>query len=119
MDSIPTASVTGQQDWEWNRMQDDRRAGAQSQGTQSTDPHHAASTHRPRGATAPDVAGTDRRALVAALDRKDRRLQAVITRYERLLEERERELAEANADETRPSRTTNLVQAVRRLVARW
>jgi hypothetical protein len=60
---------------------------------------------------------TDRRRPETRLERKDRRLQAIITRYERLLDERNRELAEATTETDQPSRGTSLVQTVRRLIA--
>lgn len=118
MDSIPTASITGNEDWEWNRLQDERRAAAPSPPTQSTDPRHEAPSPRSRRATASEGTGTDRRRLVARLDRKDQRLQAVITRYERLLEKRDRELAEATTEPEWSSHGTSLVQFVRRLITR-
>jgi hypothetical protein len=117
MDSIPTASITGKEDWEWNRLQDERRAAAQSPPTQSTEPRHEAPSRRPHRATAVEGTGTDRRRLVARLERKDQRLQAVITRYERLLENRDRELAEATTEPEWSSHKTSLVQIVRRLIA--
>lgn len=119
MDSTPTPSVTGKQDWQWNRLQDDRRAAAQSQCSRSTDPRGLAPTERPPRATTPDETWADRQTLVATLERKDQRLQAVITRYERLLDERNRELAEATTESTWTSRTSNLIQALRRLIASW
>lgn len=118
MDSIPTASVTGKKDWEWNRLQDDRRAGVQSPPTQSTKPRHEAPPRRPRRTTAVDGRDTDCRRLVARLERKDQRLQAVIARYEWLLDERNRELAEATTETKWPSRGTSLVQTIRRLITR-
>lgn len=119
MDSIPTASVTGQQDWEWNRLQNDRRARARPHDPEAPDSRHAASTTPPRRVSVPDGAGERGRRPVANLDREDRQLQAVITRYERILDERNREIAEATAEPTRTSRTHALVQAVRRFVAHW
>lgn len=119
MDSTPTASITGKQDWQWNRLQEDRRAAAQSRCSRSTDPRGRAPTERPPRATTPGETRADREALVATLERKDRRLQAVITRYERLLDERNRELAEATTESTWSSRTSNLLQALRRLIASW
>lgn len=118
MDSIPTASVTGKQDWEWNRLQDERRAAAQSPPTQSTETRHETLHLRQPRTTALDGRGTDRRRLVARHDRKDQRLQAIITRYERLLEKRDRELAEATTEPEWSSRGTRLVQFVRRLITR-
>lgn len=119
MDSIPTASVTGKQDWEWNQLQADRRARARSDSTRSTESNDAATHVAPRQPSVPDGVRDDPRKLVATLERKDRRLRAVITRYEQLLEERNRQLAEATATPDCTSRTGTLVQAVRRLVARW
>lgn len=119
MDSIPTASVTGQQDWQWNRLQEERRAAAQSQRARCADSRQRAPPKRPRRTTAPDEVWADRQALMATLERKDRRLRAVITRYERLLEERNRELAEATTETTWGTRTRTLVQALRRLFASW
>lgn len=119
MDSTPTSSVTGKEGWQWNRLQEDRRAAAQSQRARSTDPRQRSPAERPTRATTPDETWADRQTLVATLERKDRRLQTVITRYERLLDERDRELAEATTESTWSGRTSALIQTFRRLIASW
>lgn len=113
-DDLPTGSVTGRQEWKWNKWQTDRDSPADSPG---------ATDRRDRGPSGP---GADRgtgesglrsrpdgqsgprelrlRRLVeeleARLERKERRIQYIIEHYERLLSEKNRELAARSSAES-------------------
>lgn len=98
----PVASVSGEQDWEWNRWQADVRSRERS--TDGSTPHQPwkrAPTRRER------IATLQRRVdeLEAELERKDRRLQSVVDHYERLLAERQ----SAPADRSSSGSTTGTV----------
>ena len=106
---LPTPSISGQHDWEWNRLQ-----AQQDSQDASTPPANRTDEHpRPehqcarRGSTGPRRSSSDsrcapkdvsRRELAAALERRERRLQHVIDHYEHLLAEKNRQLADQ--DET-------------------
>lgn len=119
MDSFPTASVSGQHDWEWTRTQSERRARAKSQHARSTDPRTGAPPDRPWRSSSNEPTRRDPEALVAALERQERRLQAIIARYEYLLEEQHRQRAEATDDPSTGGHGTALLQAARRVIADW
>jgi hypothetical protein len=100
----PTASLTGQEDWEWNRRRREQQPSESS--TAGTD-----RGARERDAPAPREHGTDREAalrreirdLEAELERTERRLQGTIDRYERLLADKNRKLndrEDADPDDT-------------------
>jgi len=82
----PTASLTGQGDWEWNRRRGNERASPGSTAERRTD--GGADGRRDRET----ALEREIRELEAALERKDRRLQSAIDRYERLLAEKNRKL---------------------------
>lgn len=119
MDSFPTPSVTGQQDWEWNRLLENRSAGDQSPRAESTHRRPLQRAGRSRRPPASEPAGSDAQPSEASPEREDERLQSVIVRYERLLDQRNRQLAEATEEPSKPGRGTALVQAARRLIADW
>lgn len=86
----PVASVTGSQDWEWNRWQAAVRSSDASTGMSDRRP----STHRessPRERI--DVLERKITELEMELERKDRRLQSIIDHYERIVRAKNRELA--------------------------
>lgn len=90
---IPSGSVSGREGWEWNRMMDRSRAEPSSTPqppTPSSTPHQRIET------------------LEAQVRREHHRTQAVIDNYERLLEERNRQL--------RLERTGDAPSCFRRLV---
>lgn len=119
MDSFPTPSVTGQQDWEWNRLLENRSARNQSQRAESAERRPASAAPPARRATASNPSGSDARTVEVTPDREEQQLQSVITRYERLLDEKNRQLAEATEEPSTAGRGTALLQAVRRLIANW
>lgn len=115
VDSRPTASVTGREDWEWNRW----RAGRHSQppAPRSSSPERRA-VERPTRPRQPAVADSpDLRALAVELEQTQRRLEAVIERYERLLAEKNRRLEAAREKAPQPRPVRAIVQGVRRLIA--
>lgn len=101
-DESPIGSISGRRDWEWNRRQGHEgdastraRDGARAASREDRSVADRRSPTTPNGAVEQEV-----RDLETALQRKDRQLQAVRERYERLLAERNRELAAARtADE--------------------
>lgn len=107
----PVASVSGGRDWEWNRWQAEVHArdasGGVSQPRQSIDRHRSdreriADLHR-------QLAHLEWR-----LERKDRRLQSIIERYERLLGEKNRELAATDPSTSTVKPDSTIVAAIRR-----
>lgn len=130
-DTSPTGSVTGRQGWEWNQIQADRSDRRQSRRVQSPRLRHAEPSTRAAEAAARPSAespslprsdgGAQDEAGVRAHGRDretDEELQAVIVRYESLLEEKNRKLDEAGSADRTADRTTAVIQAVRRLFAR-
>lgn len=115
VDSRPTASVTGRQDWEWNRSRADPQPAAPARRSPTPERRPADRPHRARRAERADR--TEVQALAAELERTQRRLDVVVTQYERLLQDRNRRLQAEREDHsgTRPVRS--LVQTIRRLVA--
>ncbi|UWG46781.1 hypothetical protein HSRCO_0485 [Halanaeroarchaeum sp. HSR-CO] len=101
----PVASVSGEQEWEWNRWQADVRSRGTSTG---------GSTHRPPRERAPRnrerIAALQQRVdeLEADLERKDRRRQSIVDHYERLLAERQA----APADRSSSGSTTGTVASL-------
>lgn len=91
----PVESVSGQRDWAWNRWRAGRQSSASGDDAAAAlaspdrAARHSARYRRRGGADRSDV-----RALETELERTERRLQAVITRYERLLHEKNRQLNE-------------------------
>jgi hypothetical protein len=91
----PTASLTGQENWEWNERRQDRTDRDAAAGSGRSRRDAAGGRNRP-------VHGDDREAalereiveLEAELDRTERRFQCVVEQYERLLAEKNRELSE-------------------------
>lgn len=91
----PTASLTGQEDWEWNERREgggSSDAGKRRHGRA----RRADDRDRPPGLRDRDAAlRREIRELEAELERTERRLQCVIERYERLLAEKNRRLNDA------------------------
>lgn len=119
MDSDPTPSVSGQQDWEWNRLQAKRSEDDQSRRAEPTERRRQARSGRPRRGPSSDPAGRESQSEEATNGPEDQQLQAVIARYERLLDEKNRQLEAATEEPSNAGRGTALVQAARRLIARW
>lgn len=116
-ESLPTGSITGQQDWEWNRLYGDRRSRAASGGDQ---PRGARSRERPfRPGRAPaSRKPRERQPEDPALERTEQRLQYVITHYERLLAEKDRRLTDDADDQLAADWTAAVLAPLRRLAAR-
>lgn len=98
----PTGSITGDDDWEWNKWQGD--AATRSQDTSTRDPPV---THRRPSREAPDYRALAidlheaNRRLEEELDKKDQRLHYITAHYEGLLQERNHELRKRTADADR------------------
>lgn len=91
--NLPPGSVSGQHGWEWNRL----IAQHQSESTASTPtqpPNQPKPNRTPTRPHAPSDEPADGRTFEATLNHKDRQLQDVIDRYEQLLADRNRQLAE-------------------------
>lgn len=85
----PVGSISGQQEWEWNRWQAERRSGASG----PTPAPERRSEARRRERRERDLAAQrEIAALEAELERRDRHLQDVIDHYEALLKEKNRQL---------------------------
>jgi len=84
----PTGSVTGQDEWEWNREFETNQGG-----TAARDRGGGPDNTRPDG-EAVGLARWERRDLKAELERKDRRFRTVVEQYERRLAEKNRKLSE-------------------------
>lgn len=115
VDSRPTASVTGRQDWDWNQSQPNAQPATPTH--RSPTPERRP-TERPEWSRQTETAHpTEVRVLATELERTQQRLDVVVDRYEHLLDERNRRLEaerEAAFGTTGPLRA--IVQAVRRLV---
>lgn len=86
----PIASISGTQEWEWNRSQAEQKFRDGSKRPPGRrQPKRGAGEHSNREAPIQRKITE----LEAELERKDRQLQDVITHYERLLAEKDRQLA--------------------------
>lgn len=116
VDSRPTASVTGRQDWEWNQSQANPQPATPAHRSPSPERHP---TERPDWSRQTSAAHpTEVRVLATELERTQQRLEVVVDRYEHLLEERNRRLEaerEAAFETRRPLHA--ILQALRRFVA--
>ncbi len=106
--NIPTESVTGQQGWEWNRMQADRRAQGRSANRSTAHAGELARTGGRRG----DKASTDLEELRSELERKEQRLRYVITHYEQLLTEKNRQLENRRETESEDSGLATILSSM-------
>jgi len=88
----PTASLTGQQDWEWNRRQAEQQCR-----TSDASPQRPHNNRSPREPVTPS---RDVEEVEFELKQKDRRLQRVIERYEYLLAKKNQQLAEEASSST-------------------
>lgn len=112
--NAPTASISGEQDWEWNQWQAAKRARRRETASESS------TTGRPSGNSPSHrdmVAALQRenRELEAQIGRKEHRLQYVVTQYERLLEERNRKLRDRTTDADRDCLVDRLSTLFRQL----
>jgi hypothetical protein len=116
----PVGSVSGSHDWAWNRWQAERRSGGSSPEPGAARPRSDRRSARPAsGRSRRRADRRDARELESELERTEWRLQAVITRYERLLTEKNRQLDDATEGEpVTVDLRTRLSAAVRRLVLR-
>lgn len=117
-ESLPTGSITGQQDWEWNRMYHEHRSQVPAGRSEPDRRRPADRPFRTRRQVADPAGPRDEAPADPELEQTRRRLQYVITHYERLLAEKNRRLepdtdAGANADWT-----ATVLATIRRLVAR-
>jgi len=82
--NIPSGTITGRNGWEWNRLQRSRdtEGGSADEGPSSRAPD----------CSGPET-GREQADPEAQLRRMEHRLQCIVDQYERLLAERNRELA--------------------------
>ena len=109
---IPTGSVTGQHDWEWNRWQSAENPDVEDELLTSRPPKREPPA-RPR--ELPDRASAlrlENRALRAELERQKRHRQYVIEHYERLLTEQNRQIAEQTGDTEERNRTPSILSDI-------
>lgn len=104
----PVGSISGQQEWEWNRWQAEKRSGE----ARTAPAADRASENRERDCRERYLASQrEIAALEAELERKDRHLQDVIDHYEGLLRKKNRQL---NAPGRSASRTGSTSTALSR-----
>lgn len=115
----PVASVSGNQDWAWNRWQAERQTSGSTDDPPPSRPRGGPPSGDPRCRAHGGSVRRDVRTLEDELDRTERRLQSVITRYERILTEKNRQLDEGpDGAPAPPGLLATLSNAVRRLVLR-
>ena len=109
----PVGSVTDREGWEWNK----RRAERTSKGR-----FGGASDRPPNGSqrrTPPERDAASQREIKrveAELERTEERLQSVIDRYERLLEEKNQQLADRTPPASKPERGSSILSKLYRYV---
>lgn len=118
VDSLPTGSINGRQDWEWNRLYADRRTRCRSRGRKSSEGRRREQPVHPPRVRAGRPVPHETQSLHTELERKERRLQFVITHYERLLAEKNRLLAEDVDPRMDHDWKTAVLAPIRRIVAR-
>lgn len=106
----PVASVTGQDEWEWNRWQAALQSADEPTGT--TD----ANLSGEWDARTTEGADLERRvrSLETELARRERHLQDVIDHYERLLEQKNRRIADLESGSPNRSWRSSVVSKLRR-----
>ena len=112
----PTGSVSGADDWEWNKWQGDvqtRHAEAPSRDPPDTRRNQPRDTPNSR-ALAIDLHEANQR-LEEELDRKDHRIHYITAHYEGLLEERTRKLDERTSATDRACLADRIVALFGRL----
>lgn len=115
---LPSGSVTGKRGWEWNRWQAEvrSRAGPADMSPQgSSGP--LANQPSPRRPDRSSVRPPDVATLEAKLGRAERRHHHVIAQYERLLDERNRELADRQGSPRDDDALPGVISTVRRWIA--
>jgi hypothetical protein len=105
----PTASLTGQDDWEWNEQ---RKRDARGRTASETDDGARGADRSPREHDREAAPEREIRELEAELERAERRFECVVERYERLLEEKNRKLSELRGDEGGATATDGSLSAV-------
>lgn len=89
----PTASITGQHGWEWNRWRANHRSAETStEGSDESASGHSKSSRSAHNSIKGVGSSRKIRSLEIELTRKERHLQYVITHYEGLLAKKNREL---------------------------
>jgi len=106
MDSGATGSLTGQQEWRWNQLQEAKQSQHSTPDTQSGGHRQqmtvqTESRHSPAGQQDTQTLKREVKRLEAELEQTEKQLQAVIRQYERLLSEKNRQLAKQQGTEPR------------------
>lgn len=108
----PIASIIGTQEWEWNRSQAEQKFRDGSKGPPGRrQPKRGAGEHSNREAPI--------QRKITELERKDRRLQDIIDHYERLLTEKDRQLAKDSPVTDAERGSTVRSKIVRYMPDRW
>lgn len=91
---LPTGSITGRGGWEWNRWQNQQPPrGVSTESASHRSYGHVESERQPGRPEQEGALQCDHRRLQTQLEQKERRLEFVIDHYERLLADRNRQLA--------------------------
>lgn len=107
----PVASVTGSQDWEWNRWQAAVRSSDVSTGMTDRRPP---TNREPSPRERIDVLERKITELEMELERKDRHIQSIIDHYERILRAKNRELGDRETQYRRTETDSILSKLLRR-----
>jgi TATA-binding protein-associated factor Taf7 len=111
----PVASISGSREWRWNRSQAVQRSRDGSRDPPGRCQSAGGRKSRPEREIPPESELAD---LEAELERKERRLQEIIEHYERLLAEKNRQLAKRSPPTPNERKTTAISKIVRYLPVR-
>ena len=111
----PVASVTGRDEWEWNRWQDALQSADEPTGTADTN------ASGEWGARTTEETDLERqiRTLETELARRERHLQDVIDHYERLLEQKNRRIADLESGSSNRSWRASMASKLRRFGSQY
>lgn len=111
----PTESVSGADDWEWNQWQSEVRGrGTRPETAERPSAGYGSTTGTQHAREQVIALQRENRELKVEIGRTEDRLQDVVTRYERLLRERERTIQGRRTD----TRSECLLARLRRTVSR-
>lgn len=111
----PVASVTGQDEWEWNRWQAALQSADEPTGTADANPSAEWDVRTTEGADLEHRV----RSLETELASRERHLQDVIDHYERLLEQKNRRIADLESGASNRSWRASMASKLRRFGSQY
>jgi hypothetical protein len=108
----PVASISGQEEWDWNEWQARQESRSVSRGSLDQQPDRNRERNRSEGSVHRQ---REIENLEAELERAEQRLQYVVDHYERLLAEKNRKLATRSQSAPADDRQSAVTQIVRYL----